>query len=175
MSEESLRLIEEQSLGQQGVKLHLMEIEEVQLACQRLVEQAVRRVDIFTFDLDAQLFDRQPFLEAVKQLAIGGPLSQINILLQDNHRVQTEGHRLLELARRLTSKIEIRRPHADHIDQLENYLLADECGYLIRPLYTSYEASTDFSDRYTARGMTEKFMKIWECSEPDTVLRRLYL
>ncbi|MES9901573.1 MAG: acyltransferase [Sedimenticola sp.] len=175
MSEESLHLIEAQLLGQQGGKLHLMESEEVQLACQRLAEQAVRRLDLFTFDLDATLFDSKPFLEAVKRLTIGSPLSRVSILLQDNHKVQTQGHRLLELARRLTSKIEIRRPHADHINQLENYLLADECGYLLRPLHTSYEADTDFNDRYHARGLTEKFIEVWECSEPDSMLRRLYL
>ncbi len=175
MNNDITAVINQQQLGKSGGKLRLTERDEVRLVCQHLCQQARRTLHLFTYDMDASLFDQVEFLAAVKQLAVGGRSSQIRILLQNNEKVQSDGHRLLEMARRLTSKIEIRTPHSDHIKQLENYLVVDESGYLFRPLHYSYHGEADFNDRYHARGLDAQFLSVWECSEQDSMLRRLYL
>lgn len=175
MSKEIEELINKQQIGSTSTKLRLTEISEYRLACQHLAEQAHRSLFIFSYDLDASLFDQQPFIDAVKQLALQGRSNHIQILLQNNERVQREGHRLIELSRKLTSKIEIRHPHSDYIDTSENYIIADTTGYIRKRMHSGYEGEMDFNDPLVAKNLAEHFSVIWERSEPDSSLRRLYL
>ena len=162
-------------LGENTEKLHLHHKDEHCVAALRLAEQAKRSISIFTYDLDPALYNQQAFLDAVKLLAIGGPLTRIRILLQNNERVQKQGHRLLELSRRLTSKIEIRRPHNDYINTLENFLIADGTGYLRRTLHTRYEGEVCFNCRLEAGKYENFFNEVWDCSSADSDLRRLHI
>lgn len=175
MSNETEELINQQQLGTTGILLKLTEIAEHQLACLHLAEQAHRTLRIFSYDLDASLFDQQLFIDAVKQLALRGRSSHIQILLQNNERVQKEGHRLVELARKLTSKIEIRHPHSDYIDTTENFIIADTTGYIRRRMHSRYEGEMNFNDPLVTKHLADHFSTIWERSEPDSSLRRLYL
>jgi hypothetical protein len=144
-------------------------------AALRLVDQAHRKLQILSYDLDAPIYDQAPFLAAVKNLAIRSRYSQIQILLQTNERVQKEGHRLIELWRRLTSVIEIRRPHPDYIDHPENFLLVDDCGYLQWDLMNRYEGSADFQAKLDTGRYADFFKEVWERSELDSDLRHLHI
>ena len=84
-------------------------------------------------------------------------------------------HRLLELARRLTSRIELRRPIAEYSERGDEYLLADGSGYLYRERAGEYEVSADFHAPLETRRLQEQFHEAWEHSQPDPDLRRLYL
>ncbi|PUE02703.1 MAG: acyltransferase [Candidatus Sedimenticola endophacoides] len=145
------------------------------LACECLTSQSRRRLTIFTFDLDPPLYDREPFAEALRRLALEGRESRIQILLQENLKVQQNGHRLLNLARRLPSRIEIRRPINDYIDFPENFLIADTVGYVHRSRFPDYQGVIDFNDPLRAIRLQELFDHIWERSEQDIELRQFSL
>lgn len=162
-------------LGESSNKLHLHSVSECRLAALNLANQAKRSIYIFSYDLDSQIYNQSDFLDAAKNLAIRSEYSRINILLQNNEKVQRDGHRLIQLWRRLTSKIEVRRPPADYINHPENFLLADETGYLHRKLYTDYEAIVDFNSRLEANKLSIFFNEVWEQSEPDSELRSLHM
>ncbi|HHH40024.1 MAG TPA: acyltransferase [Sedimenticola sp.] len=144
-------------------------------AARELAEQARRTLDILTLDLEAPLYDQTPFLAAVKQLALRGNLGRIRVLLLDNERVRQHGHRLLELATRLPSRIEIRRPPPEHADHPENFLVADRRGYLHRHRGNGYAGETHPDYRLRATRLARVFDEIWERSEQDSTLRRLHL
>ncbi len=144
-------------------------------AALRLTDQTQRRIEIFSYDLDAPIYNHTAFLIALKNLAVRSRYSQIRILLQTNERVQKEGHRLIELWRRLTSTIEIRRPHVDYLEHTENFLLADNTGYLQWDLYNRYEGSVDFYAKLKAERYSDFFAEVWERSEPDSELRHLHI
>jgi hypothetical protein len=172
---ENRQLIEQQQLGLTAGKMKLAERVEVQLVTRQMVAQAERSLDIFTYDLAPDIYDQPPVIDAVKELALGCRDVCIRILLQNNERVQREGHRLIDLARRLTSRIEIRRPHADYLDHLENFLIADATGYIRRPVHSRYGAEVDFNDRYHCQKHLDFFNEVWQCSEQDSALRQLYI
>jgi hypothetical protein len=169
------QLLDAAILGKSDGQIPLHGPSECRHAAQRLAEQARHKLFLFSYDLDAPVYDQAPFIEAAKNLAIRSPMSQIRILLQDNERVQKEGHRLVALWRRLTSKIEIRRPHPDYIDHPENFLLVDETGYLRWDLYDRYEGRADFHAMLDAGRYADFFQEVWERSEPDSELRRLHI
>jgi hypothetical protein len=146
-----------------------------QQASWRMAAQVSRGIDILSHDLEARLYDQQPFLAAVKQLAIHSRFSRIRILLQSNEKVRQQGHRLVQLANRLPSRIEIRRPHPDYIDLPENFLIADVSGYIRRHRSNGYQGEADYRNRLQATQLSRLFNEIWERSEVDSTLRHLHL
>lgn len=175
MQTEFNSMLEQSILGKTPGRILLSTKEQHREATAHLAAQAVRRLSLFTYDLDATIYDQIPFLDAVKALAIHSHHSKISILLQNNQSVQRNGHRLIQLMLQLPSRIELRRPHPDYIDHPENFLIADGTGYTHRKLYTRYEGEADFYAPLEVQRLEEFFLEVWERSEPDSELRRLSL
>lgn len=172
---DSLHRLTSSILGTTSEKLHLSGIEECKEATLNLTRQARRSIYIFSYDLDSQIYNQTEFLDIAKNLAIRSEHSRIKVILQNSTKVQREGHRLIQLWRRLTSKIEIKRPPADYTDHTENFLLADDLGYLHRSLYSTYEATVDFNSRFETSKFSMFFNDVWEQSEPASELRSLHI
>ena len=100
---------------------------------------------------------------------------EVHILLQDGRSAVQNGNRLIELSRRLSSRIQIRRPPAQYRGYSETFLLADDAGFLHRPLYTRYEGNASFNNPGITRRLKQYFLQVWEHSQPDTEMRRLHL
>ncbi len=167
--------IESLVLGESRERIILQGRDLFRQATESMARQAAHSLDIFTFDLDSPLYDQHGFLEAVKRLAIACRGVAIRILLQESDRARQEGHRLVDLSRRLTSKIEIRRPHADYIDHPENFIIADRIGYIRRRVAERYEGEANFCHPIQAKLLTDFFTRVWERSEQESSLRRLYI
>ncbi len=172
---QSIELLQNAVLGKTSEVFHLSSAAEYREVALSLASQATRNILIFSHDLEPQIYDQTPFLDAVKDLAINSPHNCVRILLQDNARAQREGHRLIQLWRRLTSKIEIRRPCPDYVEHYENFLLADDTGYLHRKLYSRYTATASFDSRLETKRLSSFFDDVWEQSEPDSELRDLHI
>lgn len=138
-----------------------------------IAQLARRRLALFTHDLEPQLYGTAEFVAAVKDLALSGRMTEVRILLADSTRATKEGHRLLELARRLSSRIEIRKPHRDYLDLAETFLIADEQGLLYRKLATRWEGFADTHEPLQAREQSKLFDEIWQRSQQDPETRRL--
>jgi hypothetical protein len=141
-----------------------------------MVEQARLQVLLFSQELDPLVYDHPPFLQALQRLALQhAPRARIRILLLDNQRMIKHGHRLLELARRLTSTLELRRPIAEYRERQDEFLLVDQSAYLHREQGAAAQAVASYRDPLKARNLQGAFHEIWEHSEPDPEIRRLYL
>ena len=162
-------------LGVDATRLELRSHEDMARAAHALARQTQHTLLLYSRDLEPPLYDRTAFLEAVRHLLRPGRQTPIRILLRDSRRVIQRGHRLVELALRLRSFIEFRRPNPDYPVPIETFLLADHCGYLRRPNTGRYAGSASFNDPARVAEWRNRFMNIWERSEPDTEIRRLYL
>lgn len=140
-----------------------------------MASQASQQLDIFSRDLDARVYDDTDFVEAVRQLAVQNDRAQIRILVIDPDHATRHGHRLIELARRLTSRMEIRRVHTDYAAFVECYFLADKRGVIHRKLASRYEAIVNFNLPPRAAELTAHFHEIWERSQPEANFKRLYI
>jgi hypothetical protein len=140
-----------------------------------LVAEARRSLEVFSRDLEAEIYDQPDFLEGVRALALRSPKVCIRILLQDPARVVRDGHRLVELARRLSSFIEIRRPSHDYRDYNEAFLIADGSGLLHRRLADRYEGEASFKHPLRARELRNFFDEVWQRAAPHPELQRLHL
>lgn len=142
-------------------------------AALEIARLARRQLVIFTRELEPQLYDNAEFIEAAKRLALSGSKTGIRILLIDSTRSRVEGNRLVELARRLSSYIEIRKPHRDYLDIAETFIIADEAGVLYRKLATRWEGIVDPHDPMLARDKLKLFDEIWQRSHADPETRQL--
>jgi hypothetical protein len=163
-------------LGQSQGSVTLPDRLSLRAASARMARQAVRELAIFSHDLDAPLYDFREFLDAARRLAIhGGARLPVRILLFDPEPAVRKGHRLVELARKHSSHVQIRRIPPEFHQHTEAYLLADARGYVLRRLANVYEGTADFDAPLMVRRLHEQFDHIWQLSDIPPELRRLQL
>jgi len=155
--------------------LQLIERDENRLVCSMLAEQARTTLDIVSPDLDKAVFDTAEFNEAVKTLATSSRKARIRILIRDSEKVIKQGHRLLELARRISSYIEVRVQGKPFKDFNESWLIVDAKAWVRRPYADRYEAEVDFSAARKLREVLQDFDAMWNEGVHDPNLRRLNL
>lgn len=162
-------------LGETDDLFHLRKADEHLIHAAGMLRQAKRDLAIFSYDLDPPVFDQQAFLEAFKALALRSRYSRIRILLQDNALVLQRGHRLVELAQRLPSVVEIRRPSEEFLEQPENFLLIDDCGYLHRRTTENHTGIACYHNRHRVNRLLVLFDDAWENGTPDRDLAQLHI
>jgi hypothetical protein len=161
-------------LGESSGSVALDGREAVHRASVQMAAQAHRELRLFSHDLDPDLYDNRGFLDAVRRVALHGRGTPVRILLFHAEPAIRRGHRLIEAARHLSSKIQIHRVPVDFQRNTEAYLLADDRGYVLRRLADTYEAKADFNDPKEVRRLSERFDHIWELGDIHQELRRLY-
>jgi hypothetical protein len=141
-----------------------------------LCRQARRKVMLFSHQLDPYSYNNREMAETLKTLLLSSPYASLHILLQDHDPVRQQGHRLLELAQRLSSRVSIFRPlRQEHLSLTANYLIIDEVGFIYQPLSSRPAGTVSLHQPQRARELLHGFQDIWQQSEADSLLRRLSL
>src|SRR6056297_615772 len=136
---------------------------------------ARRHIYILSPQLDHEAFDTAGLADALSALARSSRQSDIRILVSDIQPMVTRGHGLLELARRLPSKVHIQRL-AEHPQwQGENCVIRDRSGVLALPGGAESGAFFEPDSRARATQYLELFQTLWNSSAPDPALRALYI
>ena len=167
--------IDDLQLGVTGLEFEVESLTEASAVAQALATQAQRSLLLHTENLEPAIYDERAFLDAVTRLSHAHSQSHIWILIQDARKVVQHGHRLIEIARRMSSSIQLRRPAEQYRNYHESFLLADGCGYLHRPIAARYEGTANFHDPGKVADFEKYFMEVWERSEPDEEIKRLYI
>lgn len=162
-------------LGETEQEIAIDSSQDNETAILQLLNQSQNTLDIFTRDLEPRLLNTPVFSEACRRLATLHDRSKIRILVIDPDYVIKHGHRLLDLSRRLTSSIEIRKAHEDYARKPESFYIADGRGWLHRKLASRYEAMVNFYDPLAAKGMLKEYNQIWEHSKQYIDFKRLYI
>ena len=162
-------------LGESQEKLTIDTLEENRLGAIALAGQAKRTLHIFSYDLEPLIYDNNEFVEAAKNLAIGDSHSYVQIILQDSRKIIDNGHRLVELARRISSSIQIRKTPPELKAHAQAFLIADKTGLLYRSIGERFEGHVNFNDRFECKHLLDFFASTWEHSNPDPELRRLHI
>ncbi|MGD8616791.1 MAG: acyltransferase [Gammaproteobacteria bacterium] len=174
-SEENFRKFVELRLGISDLEIELDNRAETQHATDMMVAQAQDSLEIFSRDLDAALYTRGPFLDAINALCYRNRKARIRFLVQEPVDAVRRSPRLVELSRKLSSSIEIRQPHPDYRHYNEAFLVADGCALIHRGLADRYEGCANFYAPVEAQRKLDFFNEVWERSEGHPEFRRLYL
>jgi predicted GNAT family N-acyltransferase len=134
-----------------------------------------RTVRIYSQELDHALFDRTDVTDALSAFVRHGPPARLQILIHSSSSIISRGHQLLELARRLDSKIEIRKVPGELATDRSSFVLADEQGFFLLPDHREYQAMANAYDPVQSERLAERFDYLWDRSEADPDLRVLRL
>ena len=113
-------------LGETSAEVHIHTAEENKNAAVSLVKQARYSIDIFTQDMDAEIYNNNEFEHAVFNLAKKHPNTKIRILAQDTRKAVQNGHCLIRLAQSMTSSVFIHNPSREYKDEKCAFLVVDK-------------------------------------------------
>ncbi|MEO1576227.1 MAG: hypothetical protein AAFU65_14875, partial [Pseudomonadota bacterium] len=136
---------------------------------------ARRSICLFSHNLEPVLFGRQDFVEIVKGLILTHKFARVRILIKSPMRCVQEGHRLVDLAQRFSSFVEIRVAHRDDQGRRDTFLVADQRAVVCRAQSDRFEGIADTRTAAVALHYLEFFDTAWERAESSGELRRLYL
>ena len=136
---------------------------------------AARNVKIYSQFLDHVIFDEQRIVEDLSRFIRRAPPISIQILLHSSQLVVSRGHRLIELARRMDSKIEVRCVTSEMAQDEHTCVLWDDQGYWLLPEYRDYNAMANLYDPVRTRKLSDRYAYLWSRSSTDQELRLLRL
>ena len=128
---------------------------------------ARRTLAIYTQDLEPQLYDHEPFLEAIKRLVLARSHARVRVLIADPMRAIRDGNRFVAMARRLTSYIDLRNVPKELRNNSAAFLIADNNASVYRANAATWEGVANFDDLATAARHLAYFDGIWNAADSD--------
>ena len=138
----------------------------------QLLSGARHSMCVLVRELHPLLLDDTACMVELRRLAISGRGASIRVIVQDLQRALEENMRVLELAQRLSSVIEMRRPvEPADLAYRSAFMCMDTAGYLFRPVENEMyaEGSTRAPGRHAE--LMALFEQVWARSEPWPELR----
>lgn len=157
--------------------LHLLEtVEAFRVHALEMATHARNNIDILSTDLDFPLYNNAEFQQALSALSRRSRNSRIRILVKSTKPIVEKGHFVAQLAKRLPSKLEIRKLHLAPQDNAMAYLVVDRELLLYKNDDEEYQGFANYSARPEARRLLEEFTYLWEHhAREDPQLRLLTL
>lgn len=164
-------------LGQSDDELTIDSVIENRDISLRLAEQASLSIDIFTQQMDPEIYDNNGFEQAITKLARRHPKTRVRILAQDTRHAAQNGHCLVRIAQTLSSTVSIHLPARHHQGIKSAFMIVDRIGYIRRIHATdhNYTATVCFDAPRHSQQLADDFDEMWEHSTPDPQTRRLYV
>jgi hypothetical protein len=154
-----------------GMRRAVSTLEDYRNAVCEVANGARHILSIYTPDLEPLLYDHDYFLEPVKRLVLARGHGRVRVLIRDPVRPAREGHRFMQMARRLTSCIALRSVPSEHRDDSCAYILADNNAIAYRPNAARWVGFVEHSDQGIDRGRIQHFEQIWACSRIQPGMR----
>jgi len=139
------------------------------------LQEPRRTLQIYSQYLDHAMFDEPDVVDALSKFVRRGPPARLQILIHSSQLIISRGHRLLELARRMDSKIQMRRVPDELASDLHTYVVWDETGYWLMPDFREYDGLANGYDPVQSAQLGERFTYLWHRSVEDSELRILRL
>jgi len=141
----------------------------------KLCEDSRRCLRIQSPALDVQVFDNRAIFDAITQLARRSRHTWVRILVADSSPMVKHNHCLLELARRLSTSISLRKLEEHPQWNGETLLVGDSNKLLYMPTNSHRGGSYHPDAPARAKRHLEDFDSLWELGKEDPALRRMYL
>lgn len=151
--------------------------EELAAARLQLLTKARYKLAIYLPALLPDAYSSLAELDELRRIATSGRGAEIRIVLSDAAAALRAGHRLIDLAQRLPSVLQIRTPIDEQGENRINsaWLLNDAYGYLFLPDASRLQGRAALDDGPGQAPLLLQFEQIWECAIPATQLQPLGL
>lgn len=138
-----------------------------------LLGQAQRTVRIRSYELDRRIYGRPAMVDAVRRFVLSHDRARLQVLVHSPARTaRVGGHRLVELGRQLSSRIEFRSVPESGRQQRPDLVAIDSHELLLRRHPDDRESQLHADPRLT-RLTEDDFDELWQLAPPAQELRRL--
>ena len=144
-------------------------------AMRTMAEQATRRLWIYDTTLSHALYDDSVLEEAVSRLARRSRHSDIRFLIHDDTPLVGRRHGLVELMRRLPSRMALRLVNTSYPHGDRPAILVDDSGVISRHDFNGPDGFANASAPRRVRPFAETFERAWEYGRNSLELRELPL
>jgi hypothetical protein len=144
-----------------GSRSILTTLDEYRAAVTELATRAQRSLSIYTPDLEPQLYDQDCFLEPLKRLVLARSHARLRVLISDPGRVSREGNRFMQMARRLTSYIDLRNVAPEYRSNPCTFIVADDRMMAYRQNCARWDGIVEFDDQAVVRRYLAYFDEVW--------------
>lgn len=163
------------TVGEDPQEYLLSDRAEVGRSIMTFFQQARRSVDVLWPKLDVDLFGTPDAIDTMRAFVTENRVRQLRLLVTDAGPLVENAHPLLELARRMPSRIGLRVVQAPYSDEDDAYLVADETAYLRSLAGTEFRVRRCCDGRGESRRLAGLFLERWNHAREDPRLRRLPL
>lgn len=140
-----------------------------------LIQQAKRSICFLGVTLDNVLLDHAEVVTSLSAFSRRTSHAQARFLVHDSQQAISQGHRVIALAQKLTSSIEIRTVSEQYKAIKQTFLLIDDDAYLYGQTAGRYLGRASFDDVSENRQLQQLFNTVWDHGNPDLMTRRLTL
>lgn len=149
-------------LGDSETFLRLEGEEQFRRATETLLGQARRELFIITPDFEPDRFNTVAFTDALSAFVRRSRYADARILLGDPTIAIRWGHKVVTLARRMSSRLHIRQLNEEDIQPGEAIIVADDIGLLRRDTPDGYQGSLASKAIPHAQRASLRVAEIWE-------------
>jgi hypothetical protein len=142
----------------------LSTLDEYRAAVAEIAKHANRSLSIYTPNLEPLIYDQDSFLEPLKRLVLARGHARLRVLISDPARVTREGNRFMQMARRLTSFIELRNVPPEFRDNPAAFIIADSSAIAYRQQCSSWDGIVETNDKQVVRRYLAYFDEVWAVS-----------
>jgi len=140
-----------------------------------LVASAKLDITLFSQSLDRRTYSSEDFITPLQTFLLSHQRARLRVLVHTPVLAMRTGHRLIELGRRLSSRIEFRELLPERKLIRKEFLIADESSMLIRDAEDQLEARFYAHAPLLARDQKREFDILWQESPPAAEFRDLKL
>lgn len=140
--------------------------EALRAALLQLVQTARHELVVAAPALDAALWNGVAMGQALNRLISSHPRNRIRVVVEDSEHFLATCVRLVELARRLSDLVLIRRLGEPHRGLNQMFAVADRGSCLLQMDIGMIDATLDLDTPRVAAPLAARFDEIWEATDP---------
>lgn len=137
-----------------------------------MVGQARRQLTIFSQTLDRRIYGDERFITPLQAFLLSHDHARLRVLIRSTDSARS-GNRLVELGRRLSSRIKLRELPIEHRLIEREYAIADERSFLLRESLQELDARYYPNAPLLARTQLREFETLRQESTPAAEFRDL--
>lgn len=154
------------STASEAIHRHLRTREELRAGMLELIGAARADLAIAAPALDASLFSGSDLGSAIAHFLTRRAANRVRIVVEDTEHMLATSTRIVELARRLSDKLFIRRLGEVHHGMDEMFMVADRKACLAQHDVHVIDATLDIGTPRLAAPFALRFEELWDAAEP---------
>lgn len=135
-------------------------------ALRQLIPVARLRLAILSPALPAVSYGEAAVVELIKRFLLASTHTQVRVLVATPEQTMKQAHRLVELGRQLSSRVEFRQLAEEQRGIDEELVVADEAAWLQRAPQLNLRSNLHLQASLNARLQLRRYNALWERSIP---------